>query len=63
MNTLKSSDLGGKLETKEEEENYDLIEVSLHIELLMILQCADWRKLSQGGVQCFKSIYSLRIVE
>lgn len=35
MNTLKSSDLGGRLEKKKEEENYDLIDVSLYVGLLM----------------------------
>lgn len=62
MNTLPSS-LGGKLEKKEEEKENDLMKVSLHIALLMVLQCADWKRLSQGGVQRSKSIYSLQIVE
>lgn len=37
MTTLKSSDLGGKLEKREEEEenNYNLIGISLHVGLLM----------------------------
>lgn len=62
MTTVKSSDLDGKLE-KKEEENYDLIEISLHIGLLMVLQCAVWRRLSQGGVHPSKCIYSLQVVE
>lgn len=62
MTTLKSSDLGGKLEKKEEEEYYDSLEISLNIGLLMVFQCDDWRRLRwTAPLQIYLLLKSCRV--